>query len=59
MLTNSLTNSLIILNPKQMYLNPRLPKDKMEIENREKNTYYNKIINLNCDKNIKKIKIYM
>lgn len=51
-----LKNNLIILNPKKTILNPNLEQDKIEIDKREKNTYYNKIIKINNDdeKNIKK-----
>jgi hypothetical protein len=43
------TNNLLILNPKNMVLNPKFVQDKMEIKHREKNTYYNKIITGNND----------
>ena len=42
-----LKNNLIILNPKKIILNPNLQQDKIEIDKREKNTYYNKIIKIN------------
>jgi hypothetical protein len=47
-----LKNNLIILNPKKTILNPNLQEDKIEIDKREKNTYYNKIIKINnrCEK---------
>jgi hypothetical protein len=34
-------NSVVIINPKQLVLSQ---KDTLEIERREKNTYYNKIM---------------
>ena len=42
-----LRNNLIIFNPKQMVLNPKNRLEKIEIQKREKNSYYNKIININ------------
>jgi len=51
-----LKNNLIVLNPKNMVLNPKMRHDKMEIEYRQKNTYYNKIIQGNNveEKNVNK-----
>jgi hypothetical protein len=51
-----LRNNLIILNPKQLVLNPELKYDKLIIEHKMKNTYYDKIIRINNEdkKNIKK-----
>ena len=40
-------NSVIIINPKQLVLSYSKQKDTLEIERREKNTYYNKIIGIN------------
>lgn len=45
-------NNLIILNPKKMILEPKLQKDKVEIDKREKNTYYTKIIKTNYNEKI-------
>ena len=42
-------NNVIILKPKQLVLSQ---KDTLEIERREKNSYYNKIIGINEKKNI-------
>jgi hypothetical protein len=51
-----LRNNLIILNPKQLVLNPQLKNDKLIIDNKMKNTYYDKIIKINNEheKNIKR-----
>jgi hypothetical protein len=40
-------NNLVIVNPKRLILNEKIQKDTLEIERREKNTYYNKIIGIN------------
>jgi hypothetical protein len=37
-------NNLITFNPKNQILNKNNIEDKIEIEKREKNTFYNKII---------------
>jgi hypothetical protein len=56
--SNVQNNNLIIINPKLLILNDHSDNqsDNQEIERREKNTYYNKIININIDneKNINK-----
>lgn len=56
--SNVQNNNLIIINPKLLILNNHSDNqsDNQEIERREKNTYYNKIININIDneKNINK-----
>jgi hypothetical protein len=39
--------NVIIVNPKQLVLSQSRQKDTLEIERREKNTYYNKIIGIN------------
>jgi hypothetical protein len=51
-----LRNNLIIINPKQLVFNPQLKSDKLIIEHKMKNTYYNKIIKINNEheKNIKR-----
>ena len=50
-----LRKNIIILNPKQLVLKPEFKYDKLIIENRMKNTYYDKIIRINNEdeKNIK------
>jgi hypothetical protein len=45
-------NNVVIVNPKQLILSHLTQKDTLEIEQREKNTYYNKIIGINTKKNI-------
>ena len=40
-------NNIVIVNPKQLVLSQLRQKDTLEIERREKNTYYNKIIGIN------------
>lgn len=45
-------NNVVIVNPKQLILSHFSQKDTLEIEQREKNTYYNKIIGINTKKNI-------
>ena len=45
-------NNVVIVNPKQLVLSQLRQKDTLEIERREKNTYYNKIISINNKKNI-------
>lgn len=47
--SNIHNNNLIVINPKLLILDNNNPKDYLEIERREKNTYYNKIININID----------
>ena len=42
-------NNVVIVNPKLLVLSQ---KDTLEIERREKNSYYNKIIGINQLKNI-------
>ena len=44
--------NVIIVNPKQLVLSQSRQKDTLEIERREKNTYYNKIIGIKTEKNI-------
>jgi hypothetical protein len=39
-------NNVVIVNPKQLVLSHLRQKDTLEIERREKNTYYNKIIGI-------------
>lgn len=38
-------NNVVIVNPKLLVLSISKQKDTLEIERREKNTYYNKILN--------------
>jgi hypothetical protein len=45
-------NNVVMVNPKQLVLSQLSQKDTLEIERREKNTYYNKIIGINNKKNI-------
>ena len=45
-------NNVVIVNPKQLVLSQLRQKDTLEIERREKNTYYSKIIGINQLKNI-------
>ena len=45
-------NNVVIVNPKQLVLSQLRQKDTLEIERREKNTYYNKIIGINTKKYI-------
>jgi hypothetical protein len=40
-------NNVVIVNPKQLVLSQLRQKDTLEIERREKNTYYSKIIGIN------------
>ena len=47
-----MNNNIIIVNPKQLVLSQSRQKDTLEIERREKNTYYNKIIGINTKKYI-------
>ena len=42
-----MNNNIIIVNPKQLVLSQSRQKDTLEIERREKNTYYSKIIGIN------------
>jgi len=42
----------VIVNPKLLVLSQSRQKDTLEIERREKNTYYNKIIGINTKKYI-------
>ena len=42
-------NNVVLINPKLLVLSQ---KDTLEIERREKNTYYSKIIGINTKKNI-------
>ena len=44
--------NVVIVNPKLLVLSQSRQKDTLEIERREKNTYYNKIISINNKKNI-------
>ena len=39
--------NVVIVNPKLLVLSQSRQKDTLEIERREKNTYYNKIIGIN------------
>ena len=45
-------NNVVIVNPKQLVLSQLRQKDTLEIERREKNSYYYKIIGINQLKNI-------
>ena len=45
-------NNVVLINPKQLVLSQSRQKDTLEIERREKNSYYNKIIGINQLKNI-------
>jgi hypothetical protein len=47
-----LNKNLILFNPKILTLNINNNEDKNVIEIREKNTYYNKLINKNSMNNI-------
>ena len=47
-----MNNNVVIVNPKLLVLSQSRQKDTLEIERREKNTYYNKIISINNKKNI-------
>jgi hypothetical protein len=47
-----MNNNVVIVNPKKLVLSQFRQKDTLEIERREKNTYYNKIIGINQLKNI-------
>lgn len=40
-------NNIVIVNPKLLILDQSSIKDSLEIERREKNTYFNKIIGIN------------
>jgi hypothetical protein len=40
-------NNVVLINPKQLVLSQSRQKDTLEIERREKNTYYSKIIGIN------------
>ena len=46
-----LKNNLIVLNPNTSVLNLKNRNDKLEIENRKKYTYCNKIIGYNNETN--------
>jgi len=45
-------NNVVMVNPKLLVLSQSRQIDTLEIERREKNTYYNKIIGINDKKNI-------
>jgi hypothetical protein len=47
-----MNNNVVIVKPKLLVLSQSRQKDTLEIERREKNTYYNKIIGINQLKNI-------
>ena len=47
-----MNNNVVIVNPKLLVLSQSRQKDTLEIERREKNTYYNKIIGINTKKYI-------
>ncbi len=47
-----MNNNVVIVNPKHLVLSQLRQKDTLEIERREKNTYYNKIIGIKTEKNI-------
>jgi hypothetical protein len=47
-----MNNSVVIVNPKLLVLSQLRQKDTLEIERREKNSYYNKIIGIKTEKNI-------
>jgi phage head maturation protease len=53
-----LRNNLIILNPKRETLDKTNNKNIVEIRNREKNTYFNKIIGYKETANNKEITEY-
>jgi hypothetical protein len=40
-------NNVVIVNPKQLILSQMIQKDSLEIQRREKNSYFNKIIGIN------------
>ena len=42
-----MNKNVVIVNPKLLVLSQSRQKDTLEIERREKNTYYNKIIGIN------------
>ena len=42
-----MNNNIVIVNPKQLVLSQMIQKDSLEIQRREKNTYYSKIIGIN------------
>jgi len=52
-----LRNNLVVLVPRLMVIYAKIKNDKLEIENRMRNTYYNKIIGVirinNDEKNLK------
>jgi hypothetical protein len=50
--TQRIPKNVVIVNPNQLILSELRQKDTLEIERREKNTYYNKIIGINNKKNI-------
>ena len=39
-----MNNNVVMVNPKQLVLSQMNQKDNLEIQRREKNTYYSKII---------------
>lgn len=42
-----MNNNVVMVNPKQLVLSQMNQKDNLEIQRREKNTYYSKIIGIN------------
>lgn len=42
-----MNNNVVMVNPKQLVLSQMNQKDSLEIQRREKNTYYSKIIGIN------------
>ena len=42
-----MNNNVVMVNPKQLVLSQMSQKDSLEIQRREKNTYYSKIIGIN------------
>jgi hypothetical protein len=42
-----MNNNVVMVNPKQLILSQMIQKDSLEIQRREKNTYYSKIIGIN------------
>ena len=43
---NNYNNSIVLLDMRKLVLNKSTLYDRLEIEHREKNTYYNKIIDI-------------
>lgn len=51
-----INNNLVIINPKQLILTKTNKLDNYIIDKKENNTYYNKIINIQQNNNIKPYK---